>query len=59
MDFQIFFLKIILQVNKWQVEFGKFSEIPPYLYPPLFLPGTILPSINTQTKVTLNSFLMG
>ena len=44
----LYFLKIILQVNKWRVKFGGFSE-----YPPLLLPATILPAINKRTKVVL------
>ena len=43
-----FFVKIILQVK-----FGGFSAIPPYLYPPLFLPATILPDVIKRTKVII------
>ena len=37
--------------QKWRVKLGSFSAIPPYLYPPLFLPATILPVIVKRTKV--------
>ena len=33
------------------VQFCGFSEIPPYLYPPLFLHATILPVTTERTKV--------
>ena len=49
--FSNFFVEIILQVKKWRVKFGGFSAIPSYLYPPLFLPATILPVIIKRTKV--------
>jgi len=37
--------------NKQWAKFGGFSENPPYFYPSLLLPTTILSAINKRTKV--------
>ena len=39
-------------VKKWWVKFGGFLENPPYCYPPLFLPATII-----RNKVVIKNSL--